>query len=100
MPCVQSPAPAHAVFFALSDLLPSTLSFTWLTLHPSGLSVNSATPVMNGALMAGPLQLPGGAGGSMEPASNRPELEVSHGATIPQLLPSSSPSPLTTQEQM
>lgn len=38
MPCVQSPAPAHAVFFALSDLLPSTLSFTWLTLHPSGLS--------------------------------------------------------------
>ena len=38
MHCVQSPDPAHTVFFALSDLLPSTFSFMWLTLHPSGLS--------------------------------------------------------------
>lgn len=33
----QPPASACAVSFALSDLLPSILSFTWLTLYPLGL---------------------------------------------------------------
>ena len=33
----QPPASACAVSFALSDRLPSILSFTWLTLYPLGL---------------------------------------------------------------
>ena len=64
-----------------------------LALHSSGLSVNLATLVMNGALMAGTLPLPGGAGGSMEPPSNRPELQVSHGEIPPFLLTQSSDHP-------
>ena len=43
--------------------------------------------------MAGTLPLPGGAGGSMEPPSNRPELQVSHGEIPPFLLTQSSDHP-------